>query len=152
MAEVTARLPYVCRPFSCLDGRTVDGASGPQCSELPVKHFCRYNSSVVSVDLIYQSPVHWSPELRWTDEKLRYDDDGRSNSAAPVRLYTVQLFGRTDGRWRQCGELPVKQHCTGCRRTAGAPSRNHYSTHYTPFLGKLFEKLGVFNTLQESFS
>ena len=38
------------------------------------------------VDLIHQSPMHWSPELRWTDEKLRYDDDGRSNSAAPVRL------------------------------------------------------------------
>ena len=83
-----------------MDERTVDGVSVPLCSELSVKHFCRYNSSVVSVDLIYQSPVHWSPELRWTDEKLRYDDDGRSNSAAPVRLYTVQLFGRTDGRWR----------------------------------------------------
>ena len=140
---------------------------GLQCGELPVKHHCMgcrrnagakyflqmYFISLVFVDLIHQSPVHWSPELRWTDEKLRYDDDGRSNSAAPVHLQTIQLFGRTDGRWRQCGELPAKQqHCTGCRMTAGAPSRNHYSTHYTPFLGKSFEKHGVFNTLQESFS
>ena len=31
MAEVTARLPYICRPFSCLDERTVDGASAVNC-------------------------------------------------------------------------------------------------------------------------
>ena len=36
---------------------------------------CISNSSVVYVDLIYQSPVHWSPELHWTDEKLRYNDN-----------------------------------------------------------------------------
>ena len=80
MAEVTARLPYVCRPFSCLDERTVDGASGPQCVE-----------------------------------------------------------------------LPVKQHCTGCRRTAGAPSRNHYSTHYTPFLGKLLRNMGCLTLCRRVF-
>ena len=36
MAKVTSQLPHDCRPFSCYDEWLVDGASAPQCGELPV--------------------------------------------------------------------------------------------------------------------
>ena len=36
MAEVTVRLLNISRPFSCYDEWLVDGASAPQCGELPV--------------------------------------------------------------------------------------------------------------------
>ena len=104
------------------------------------------SNQIVCVDLIYQSHVHWSPELRWTDEKLRYDDDGQSTGTgySPRNCGTALApssrvrpnYKRTVDKRTGALLSSTALYCTGCRRTAGAPSRNHYSTHYTPFLRK----------------